>query len=378
MSITATPLWPATSAPSTSSWSRSAARCSCTATACWARPQTPRTPSRRRSCAPGAGRDALPGPLVRADLALPHRDERLPGRARPPPARARGRCCRCPTSAPSRAAPPTADPAARYALHEGVELAFLTAIQQLPGRQRAVLILRDVLGWSPAEVGRAAARPPSPASTARCSGPGRRWSGRASPRTRRRRTRPTQRRLLRRYVDAWERADVPALVALLREDAELRMPPQASSGGPRSRASCRAQPARAPVAAGRPADGGACRTASCCSGRVHRGLDTCSVRRRPPRGLTSRAADRQADRDQRAGREPPAVRRVPAEPAVEVVAPLVGPCGSIVARWSLSGTWCTIVSPIGSRGRPRSRRDPAPAGSSPSTAQTPGRGTPGS
>ena len=44
-----------------------------------------------------------------------------------------------------------ADPAARYALREGMELAFLTAIQRLPGRQRAVLILRDVLGWTGAE-----------------------------------------------------------------------------------------------------------------------------------------------------------------------------------------------------------------------------------
>src|SRR3954452_22279169 len=42
-------------------------------------------------------------------------------------------------------AEPVADPAARYALHEGMALAFLSSIQQLPGRQRAVLILRDVL-----------------------------------------------------------------------------------------------------------------------------------------------------------------------------------------------------------------------------------------
>ena len=50
-----------------------------------------------------------------------------------------------------------ADPAARYALREGMELAFLTAIQRLPGRQRAVLILRDVLGWT-GDRGRRAAR----------------------------------------------------------------------------------------------------------------------------------------------------------------------------------------------------------------------------
>ena len=47
---------------------------------------------------------------------------------------------------------PAFDPAARYALREGLELGLLTAIQQLPGPQRAVLILRDVLGWTSPEV----------------------------------------------------------------------------------------------------------------------------------------------------------------------------------------------------------------------------------
>src|SRR5579859_4310022 len=50
------------------------------------------------------------------------------------------------------AASTTYDPAARYALREGMELALLSAIQLLPGRQRAVLILRDVLGWTGPEV----------------------------------------------------------------------------------------------------------------------------------------------------------------------------------------------------------------------------------
>src|ERR1700727_520987 len=50
------------------------------------------------------------------------------------------------------AASPTHGPAARYAIREGMELALLRAIQELPGRQRAVLILRDVLGWTAPEV----------------------------------------------------------------------------------------------------------------------------------------------------------------------------------------------------------------------------------
>ena len=125
---------------------------------------------------------------------------------------------------------PVADPAARYALREGMELALLTAIQRLPGRQRAVLILRDVLGWTAPEVAdlldttvagangalqraRATIEDAVPAVSARGL------------------RRADDRELLSKYMDAWERQDVGALVALLREDAVLTMPPQPAVAG---------------------------------------------------------------------------------------------------------------------------------------------------
>jgi RNA polymerase sigma-70 factor (ECF subfamily) len=126
----------------------------------------------------------------------------------------------------AEAAGPIADPAARYALREGMELALLTAIQRLPGRQRAVLILRDVLGWTGPEVAdllettvaavngalqraRATVEDVVPARSTAFLGP-----------------RSEERELLSRYVSAWERGDVDGLVALLREDAVLTMPPE--------------------------------------------------------------------------------------------------------------------------------------------------------
>jgi RNA polymerase sigma-70 factor (ECF subfamily) len=122
-----------------------------------------------------------------------------------------------------------ADPAARYALHEGMELAFLTAIQRLPGRQRAVLILRDVLGWSAAEsaelLDTTVTAVNSALQRARATIEAEAPARRVAP------GRGAQRELLRRYVDAWERADMPALVTLLREDAVMTMPPQPAVAG---------------------------------------------------------------------------------------------------------------------------------------------------
>ena len=97
---------------------------------------------------------------------------------------------------------PIADPAARYALREGMELAFLTAIQRLPGRQRAVLILRDVLGWTSPEAAElletSVAAVNSALQRARAAVDGELPEA-VDPGT-------DEQALLRRYVDAWERA----------------------------------------------------------------------------------------------------------------------------------------------------------------------------
>ena len=127
-------------------------------------------------------------------------------------------------------ASPVVDPEARYAMREGVELAFLTAIQHLPGRQRAVLILRDVLGWTAPEAAElldsTVAAVNSALQRARAT------IDAQLPATSRTSAGAGQRELLARYVDAWERVDIDGLVALLREDAVMRMPPQRMLRGP--------------------------------------------------------------------------------------------------------------------------------------------------
>jgi RNA polymerase sigma-70 factor, ECF subfamily len=114
---------------------------------------------------------------------------------------------------------------------ETVELAFLVAIQQLPPRQRAVLILRDVIGWSARET--AAMLDVSVVAsnsalqrareTLRGHLPERRDDWRAA-----RVSDPAEQEVLVRYMDAWKRTDIYALAALLKEDAHLTMPPSAA------------------------------------------------------------------------------------------------------------------------------------------------------
>lgn len=122
-----------------------------------------------------------------------------------------------------------ADPQARYLARETIELAFLTAIQLLPPRQRAVLILREVLGWSARETADLLdVTVPAVNSALQRA---RSTLAKHSPRTPdavRMNSADPEAELLRRYMLAWEEADMRALAALLKEDALLTMPPSPS------------------------------------------------------------------------------------------------------------------------------------------------------
>jgi RNA polymerase sigma-70 factor (ECF subfamily) len=122
---------------------------------------------------------------------------------------------------------PLADPATAVVRSEHIELAFIAAIQYLRPRRRAVLLLRDVLGFTAAETasmtGTSIASVNNTLSRARAAMVARRPVD--GPDATRRGVRDE---LVRRYVRAWHAADVPALVALLREDADMSMPPTPS------------------------------------------------------------------------------------------------------------------------------------------------------
>ena len=124
---------------------------------------------------------------------------------------------------------PTYDPEARYAIREGMELALLRAIQELPGRQRAVLIFRDVLGWTAPEV--ADVLDTSVASVTSALQRARATIDEHLPDDALRPPSPNERELLERFVAVFEHDDMDGLVSLLREDAMLRMPPQPSLFG---------------------------------------------------------------------------------------------------------------------------------------------------
>jgi RNA polymerase sigma-70 factor (ECF subfamily) len=114
-----------------------------------------------------------------------------------------------------------ADPQARLDLRESVALAFLAAIQHLPARQRAMLLLFDVLGWSVPEVAglldTSIAAVNSGLQRARAK-----LETQPAPRP----TEEEERALVERFVEAWDRVDIEGIVELLREDAVMAMPPE--------------------------------------------------------------------------------------------------------------------------------------------------------
>ena len=125
-------------------------------------------------------------------------------------------------------APLTGDPAQSAVFRDSVRLAFVAALQHLPPRQRAVLILREVLCWQAAEVAElldtSVASVNSALQRARATlGERRRVDDgeREQPLT------AADRELLGRYVRAFEAYDIASLVALLHEDASISMPPLA-------------------------------------------------------------------------------------------------------------------------------------------------------
>jgi len=121
-----------------------------------------------------------------------------------------------------------AGPEAHYEQRESIELAFIAALQHLPARQRAVLVLRDVLGFSAREVAQALDTTPGSVDSA---------LQRAHRTVVERLPEQSQqatlgalgdeglREIVNEFVAAWERADIDAVVAMLADDAAMTMPP---------------------------------------------------------------------------------------------------------------------------------------------------------
>src|SRR5215208_3273314 len=107
-------------------------------------------------------------------------------------------------------------PEARYEVRESITLAFIAALQKLPGRQRAVLLLCDVMGWSSGEAAEILDMTSAAVNSAL-------QRARATLKQAERKPAPARLHeplatLLSRYVTAWETADSAALIAVLRED----------------------------------------------------------------------------------------------------------------------------------------------------------------
>src|SRR4051794_19283786 len=119
----------------------------------------------------------------------------------------------------------------QYERRESVELAFIAALQHLPASQRAALILCEVLGFSAREAAEMLATTPAAVNSAlqrARAAVDERLPERSQQETMRSLGDDGLRAIVDGYVDAWERGDVDAVVAMLTEDAAIAMPPLAS------------------------------------------------------------------------------------------------------------------------------------------------------
>ncbi len=122
-------------------------------------------------------------------------------------------------------------PEARCTARESITLAFLAALQLLPPRQRAILILRDVLDWQASQVAESLELTLSAVNSAlhrARSTLAKNYRENEYRSSRQAQSDAAMRALLDRYVSAWENADLEGLVALLKEDAVFTMPPSPS------------------------------------------------------------------------------------------------------------------------------------------------------
>ena len=120
---------------------------------------------------------------------------------------------------------PVPDAAVVVAERDSIRLAFVAALQHLPARQRAVLILRDVLRWSAAEVAEALDTTTAAVNSALQRAHAQLAERGLTEETVRPDLSPEQRQLLDRYVDAFWRKDVDTIVSMLTAEAVWEMPP---------------------------------------------------------------------------------------------------------------------------------------------------------